>query len=247
MIKLFQKFARCGAELHGLKRRSRKKAGRTAARARRAIGCPPVRVRDRTGQAGPWPHRTSRSVAGRDKPPSCLRQGRVRGRTGRAAFLPTARAGAWPHRTSRLLACGKGGCVAAQDKPPSCLRQGRVRGRTGRAAFLPAARAGAWPHRTSRPLACRKGGCVAAQDEPPSCVPQGRGLRPVSWVGTRERAWKPTLFARLTAGGSCLFLGLVAAPFSSADSVKRWCPPGISAPASSLHKACAKTLCLSSL
>ena len=206
MIKLFQKFARCGAELHGLKRRSRKKAGRTASRARRAIGCPPVRVRDRTGQAGPW-----------------------------------------PDGTSRLLACRKGGCVAAQDKPPFCVPQGRVRGRTGRAAFLPAARAGAWPHGTSRLLACGKGGCVAARDEPPSCVPQGRGLRPVSWVGTRERAWKPTLFARLTAGGSCLFLGLVAAPFSSADSVKRWCPPGISAPASSLHKACAKTLCLSSL
>ena len=152
MIKLFQKFARCGAELHGLKRRSRKKAGRTAARARRAIGCPPVRVRDRTGQAGPWPGRTSR-------------------------------------------------CVAARDEPPSCVPQGRVRGRTGLAAFLRAARAGAWPHRTSRLLACRKGGCVAARDEPPSCVPQGRGLRPVSWVGTRERAWKPTLFARLTAGG----------------------------------------------
>ena len=63
LIKLFQKFARCGAELHGLKRRSRKKAGRTAARARRAIGCPPVRVRDRTGQAGAWPHGTSRLLA----------------------------------------------------------------------------------------------------------------------------------------------------------------------------------------
>ena len=129
LIKLFQKFARCGAELHGLKRRSRKKAGRTAARARRAIGCPPVRVRDRTGQAGAWPHRTSRPlacrkggcVAARDEPPSCVPQGRVRGRTGRAAFLRAARAGAWPHRTSRLLAYRKGGCVAARDKPPSCL------------------------------------------------------------------------------------------------------------------------------
>ena len=124
MIKLFQKFARCGAELHGLKRRSRKKAGRTAARARRAIGCPPVRVRDRTGQAGPWPGRTSRSVAGRDKPPSCVPQGRVRGRTGRAAFLRAARAGAWPHGTSRLLACRKGGgCTPGE--PPSCVPQGR--------------------------------------------------------------------------------------------------------------------------
>ena len=171
-------------------------------------------MRGRTGQAGPWPHRTSRPlacrkggcVAGRDEPPSCVPQGRVRGRTGQAAFLRAARAGAWPDGTSRPLACRKGGCVAAQDKPPSCVPQGRVRGRTGQAAFSPAARAGAWPHRTSRPFACRKGG-----------------------------------------GESCLFLGLVAAPFSSADSVKRWCPPGISAPASSLHKACVKTLCLSSL
>ena len=40
-------------------------------------------------------------MTARDKPPSCLRQGRVRGRTGRA--------GPWLGRTSRLLACGKGG------------------------------------------------------------------------------------------------------------------------------------------
>ena len=32
-------------------------------------------------------------VAARDEPPSCLRQGRVRGRTGQAAFLRSARAG----------------------------------------------------------------------------------------------------------------------------------------------------------
>ncbi len=113
-------------------------------------------------------------MTARDRPPSCLRQGRVRGRTGQAALLPAARAGAWPHRTSRLLAYGKGGCVAARNKPLSCLRQGRVRGRTGQAAFLPAARAGAWPHRTSRLLAYGKGGCVAARDRPPSCLRQGR-------------------------------------------------------------------------
>ena len=91
------------------------------------------------------------------EPPSCLRQGRVRGRTGRAAFLRAARAGAWPHGTSRLLAYRKGGCVAAQDEPPSCVPQGRVRGRTGQAAFLRAARAGVAPQ-ASRLLACRKGG-----------------------------------------------------------------------------------------
>ena len=32
-------------------------------------------------------------VAARDEPPSCLRQGRVRGRTGQAAFLRSAKAG----------------------------------------------------------------------------------------------------------------------------------------------------------
>ena len=63
-----------------------------------------------------WPHRTSRllafrkggCVAARDKPPSCVPQGRGL-HPRRAAFLRAARAGAWPHRTSRLLACGKGG------------------------------------------------------------------------------------------------------------------------------------------
>ena len=58
------------------------------------------------------------------EPLSYLRQGRVRDRTGQAAFLPTARAGAWPHRTSRPLACGKGGGLHPR-----------------RAAFLPTARA----------------------------------------------------------------------------------------------------------
>ena len=73
-------------------------------------------MRGRTGQAGPWPDGTSRllacrkggCVAARDKPPSCVPQGRGL-HPRRAAFLPAARAGAWPHRTSRLLACGKGG------------------------------------------------------------------------------------------------------------------------------------------
>ena len=64
-------------------------------------------------------------MTARDRPPSCLRQGRVRGRTGQAAFLPAARAGAWPHGTGRFLACGKGGCVAARNRPLSCLRQER--------------------------------------------------------------------------------------------------------------------------
>ena len=73
-------------------------------------------------------------------PPYPPLTGRVRGRTGQAAFLPAARAG---------------GCTPGE--PPSCVPQGRVRGRTGQAAFLRAARAGVAPQ-ASRLLACRKGG-----------------------------------------------------------------------------------------
>ena len=142
-------------------------------------------MRGRTGQAGPWPDGTGRPfacrkggcVAGRDEPPSCVPQGRVRGRTGQAALLRAARAGAWPHRTSRLLACGKGGCVTAQDEPPSCVPQGRVRGRTGRAAFLRAARAGAWPHGTSRLLACRLGQALVPTGHQRPRKPFAKGLR----------------------------------------------------------------------
>ena len=73
------------------------------------------------------------------KPPSCVPQGRVRGRTGQAALLRAARAGVAP-RASRLLAYGKGGGL-----------------HPGRAAFLPAARAGVAP-RASRFLAYGKSG-----------------------------------------------------------------------------------------
>ena len=147
-------------------------------------------------------------MAAQDKPPSCLRQGRVRGRTGQAAFLPTARAGAWPHGTSRFLAYGKGGCVAARDRPPSCLRQGRVRGRTGQAAFLPTARAGAWPHGTGRPLACGKGGGLVSAARRKHAGVYGR----------------PTLSARLAAGKSCPFLELAAGEASPAPPGRGLCP-----------------------
>ena len=79
--------------------------------------------------------------------------------------------------------------------PPYPPLKGRVRGRTGQA--------GPWPGRTGRLLACRKGG---------SSVP----------AAGREHAnmhGKPTLSARLAAGRSCPFSGLVAGEASPA-------PPG---------------------
>ena len=173
-------------------------------------------------------------MAARDKPPSCLRQGRVRGRTGQAALLPAARAGAWPHGTSRPLACGKGGCVAARDKPPSCLRQGRVRGRTGQAAFLPAARAGAWPHGTSRPLAYGKGGCVAARDKPPSCLRQGRVRGRTGQAALLPAARAGSSYASLRRVGSFRFAGKAKNRASALSthcrersvSERCWCPVG---------------------
>ena len=45
------------------------------------------------GSIPPTPLLRAGCVAARDEPPSCLRQGRVRGRTGQAAFLRSARAG----------------------------------------------------------------------------------------------------------------------------------------------------------
>ena len=116
---------------------------------------------------GPWPGRTSRPVAGQDKP--------ARGRAGQA--------GPWPGKTSRP--------VAGQDKPASCLRQGR----------------GVAP-RASRLLACRKSG---------SSVP----------AAGREHAnmhGKPTLSARLAAGRSCPFSGLVAGEASPAPPGRGLCP-----------------------
>ncbi len=118
-------------------------------------------------------------------------------------------------------------------KPLSCLRQERgVAPRAscflaygkggelhpGRAAFLPTARAG---------------GCTPGK--PPSCVPQGRGVAPrasrflaygksgkLHTAARRKHAGvygRPTLSARLAAGGSCPFLELVAGEASPA-------PPG---------------------
>ena len=129
-------------------------------------------------------------MAAQDKPPSCLRQGRVRGRTGQAAFLPAARAGAWPHGTGRFLACGKGGGL-----------------HPGRAAFLPAARAGVAP-RASRFLAYGKSGKLHTAARRKHAGVYGR----------------PTLSARLAAGGSCPFLGLAAGEASPAPPGRGLCP-----------------------
>ena len=69
------------------------------------------------GRAGPWPGWTGRLLAcgkggcvtAQDEPPSCLRQGRVRGRTGQAAFLPAARA------ESLILQLGRNTRTRAHD------------------------------------------------------------------------------------------------------------------------------------
>ena len=138
---------------------------------RRAASLPAAR-------AGAWPHRTSRPlacgkggcVAARDKPPSCVPQGRVRDRTGQAASLPAARAGIRARRLCgntrtcmedphRLRAWRRGGVVRSYNSllpPPGGLRplptllgglcpldpRTGVRDRTGQAASLPTARAG---------------------------------------------------------------------------------------------------------
>ena len=167
-------------------------------------------------------------MAARDKPPSCLRQGR----------------GVAP-RASRLLACGKGGGFVpalGRDAPDvygrpillarlaaggSCPFLGLAAGEASPAppgrglCPLPSPLKGALPPRppnggevsplppsygpggpggTSRLLACGKGGCVTARDKPPSCVPQGREFRFCTWVETRERA-SMTHTARASASG----------------------------------------------
>ena len=81
---------------------------------------------------------------------------------------------------------------------------------------------------------------MAGQDKPPSCLRQGRGVAPrasrllaygksgssVPAAG-REHAnmhGKPTLSARLAAGRSCLFSGLVAGEASPAPPGRGLCP-----------------------
>ncbi len=126
-------------------------------------------------------------VAARDKPPSCVPQGR--------GVAPQA---------SRLLACGKGGSsgIFAWWEAPICAPDGGeelsfletrccplpsplrgVRGRTGQAAFLRAARAG---------------GCTPG--EPPSCLRQGRGFRVLS-LGGNTRTQGNDTHARASASG----------------------------------------------
>ena len=125
-------------------------------------------MRDRTGQAaflptaraGAWPHRTSRPlacgkggcVAAQDKPLSCLRQERVRGRTGRA--------GPWPGWTGRLLAYGKGGSFV----PAARWEHANVHGKPTLSARLTARRS------------CLFLRLVAGEASP---APPGRGLCPL--------------------------------------------------------------------
>ena len=189
-----------------------------------------------TARAGAWPHRTGRllaygkggCVAAQDKPPSCLRQGRVRGRTGQAAFLPTARAGAWPHGTSRFLAYGKSGKhhTAARRKHAGVYGRPILLARLaagGSCPFLGLAAGEASPAPPGRglcPLPSPLRGALPPR--PPNggkCPPypplKGRGplLRGKGKTRAFDREKMTHRSARLAAGRSCLFLGLVAAPW----------------------------------
>ena len=125
-------------------------------------------------KGGPWPGRTSRPVAGQDKP--------ARGRAGQA--------GPWPGKTSRP--------VAGQDEPASCLRQGR--GVAPRASRLLACRKGGGlhPRQAAFLRAARAGGCTPGK--PLSCLRQERKFRSCGWAGTRQYAWK-THIVRAPGGG----------------------------------------------
>ena len=172
-------------------------------------------MRDRTGVAPQASRllacRKGGCVTARDKPPSCLRQGRefrfytweeTRGRKGMACVSARLTAGkscplfklvageaspAPPGRgQSPLPSPLKGALPPRPPKggryPPYPPLTGRVRDRTGQAALLPAARAG---------------GCTPG--EPPSCVPQGRKASYCSQAEPRER--EETTHARATASG----------------------------------------------
>ena len=159
-------------------------------------------MRDRTGVAPQASRllacRKGGCVAARDKPPSCLRQGRefrfytweeTRGRKGMACVSARLTAG----KSCPLFKLVAG---EASPAPPG-------RGQSP----LPSPLKGALP-----PTPLLRAGCVAARDRLPSCLRQGRGLRHVSWVRIREGAWKPILLARLAAGKSCPLFKLVATP-----------------------------------
>ena len=123
-------------------------------------------MRDRTGQAGPWPGRTSRPLA-------CGKGGGLH--PGQAAFLRAARAGGCtPGKPPSCVPQGRGGCTP--DKPPSCVPQGReveyfrlaeIRGHEGKAHMSTRLAAG---------RSCPFSGLVAGEASP---APPGRGLCPL--------------------------------------------------------------------
>ena len=140
-------------------------------------------MRDRTGVAPQASRllacRKGGCVTARDKPPSCLRQGRGL----RHVSWVRIREGAWkPILLARLAAgrsCPLFKLVATPREgavPPSNPLKG------GSAPWPP------------------ERGCVAARDRPPSCVPQGRKFRSCSYAETRECALR-THTARALASG----------------------------------------------
>ena len=160
------------------------------------------------------------------EPLSCLRQERVRGRTGRA--------GPWPGWTGRLLAYGKGGSFV----PAARWEHANVHGKPTLSARLTARRsclflrlvAGevspAPPGRGLCPLPTLLRGALPPR--PPNggkCPPypplKGRGplLRGKGKTRAFDREKMTHRSARLEAGRSCLFLGLAAGEASPA-------PPG---------------------
>ena len=118
------------------------------------------------------------------KPPSCLRQGRVRGRTGRA--------GPWPGWTGRLLAYGKGGSFV----PAARWEHANVHGKPTLSARLTARRS------------CLFLRLVAGEASP---APPGRGLCPLLTLlrgalppgppkGVRDRTGQAALLPTARAG-----------------------------------------------
>ena len=194
--------ARAGAWPHGTSRLlACRKGGCVAARDRRLLAC-----------------RKGGCVAAQDEPPSCVPQGRVRGRTGQAAFLRTARAGAWPHGTSRLLACGKGGSsgIFAWWGPLS------VRLAAGRSCpflgLVAAPREGAVP-----PSIPSKGGSAPWTPEGGKCPPY-----PPLTGRVRDRTGQAALLPAARAGGctpgeppSCVPQGRKASYCSQAEPRER--------------------------
>src|SRR5699024_8822360 len=73
------------------------------------------------GGIPPTPLLRAGCVAARDRPPSCVPQGRVRGRTGQAAFLPAARA------ESLILQLGRNTRTRGNDTHARAIARGPKR------------------------------------------------------------------------------------------------------------------------